>query len=116
MAALMRTTPARRGAWLLCAVAVAVTGLSCNWLTGTRTPDKPKQGLIVHVDRHRAALFINDEAVTLLSGRERNVIGLAPGRYRVAIKKSGYFSRYYDVQVRRNTFARLRVRLPPELD
>ena len=104
---------------LLTTTMVALLGITlpaCNWLTGTRKPPRPKQGLIVKVDRHKAALFINDEPVTLLRRGKENVIGLAPGRYRIALKKAGYFSRFYDVQVRRKAFTRLQVKLQPELD
>jgi hypothetical protein len=97
-------------------VAGAGTGAGCNWLTGTRKPPKPKQGVIIKVNRHRAALYINEEPVTLLSSRKPNVVGLAPGRYRIAIKKAGFFARYYDVSVRRDAFAKLQVKLHPELE
>ncbi len=89
---------------------------ACNWLTGTRKPRRPDQGVIIRVNRHKAALFVNDEPVTLLSAREPNVIGLAPGHYRIAVKKAGFFTRYFDVQVKRKAFARLAVQLQPELD
>ena len=101
---------------LLAALPALVALPACNWLTGTRRPKRPDQGVILRVNRHKAALFVNDEPVTLLSGREPNVIGLAPGRYRLAVKKAGFFTRYFDVQVRRKAFARLTVQLHPELD
>ncbi len=97
-------------------IILCVGVMGCNWLTGSRKPPKPKQGVVIEVSHHRAALYINEEPVTLLSSRKPNVIGLAPGRYRIAIKKGGFFSRYYDVSVQRQAFAKLRVQLQPELE
>ena len=88
----------------------------CNWLTGPRRHPQPKQGVILEVDRHKATLYINDLAVTLLDSGKPNVIGLEPGTYRVEIRKAGYFSRYYDITVTSKTFQRIKVQMPPELD
>lgn len=90
--------------------------LGCNWLTGGRRADDPRQGIILKVDRHKAALYLNDQAITLLSSAKPNVIGLEPGTYRVAVKKAGYFTRYFDVRVVPEKFVTLEARLPPELD
>jgi hypothetical protein len=113
-----RRAPCRARLRLAAGLALClVAALSaCNWLTGPRSQDPPEQGIILKVDRHKAALYINGEAVTLLSARQPNVIGLEPGTYRVAVKKAGYFTRYFDVKVARRRFERLEALLPPELD
>ena len=104
--------PVRAGLTLCLVAALA----ACNWLTGPRSQDQPKQGIILKVNRHKAALYINGEAVTLLSARKPTVIGLEPGTYRVVVRKAGFFTRYFDVKVTRRRFERLEARLPPELD
>lgn len=96
-------------------LAVGLVG-GCNWLTGPRKPARPKQGLILRVNRHRATLVINEVPATLLDARRENLIGLSPGTYRIAIQKAGYFTRYYDVVVRDHAFVRLDVHLPPEVE
>ena len=91
-------------------------GAGCNWLTGPHHPARPKQGLVVQVNRHLAVLLVNDKPMARLSARMQNVIGLAPGTYRVAVRKAGFFTRYFDVTVRKGAFVHLDVRLPAELD
>lgn len=114
-----RVREGRRAGWrtlaaLLCLAALPAAG--CNWLTGSRHAEQPKEGIILTVDRHKAALYVNEVPVTLLSAQKPNVIGLEPGTYRVAVKKAGFFTRYFDVTVTRKQFVRLEARLPAELD
>lgn len=111
-----RITRRPAGACLCFAVLIAFGLPACNWLTGPRSQDQPRQGMILKVDRHKAALYINDQAITLLSSAKPNVIGLEPGTYRVAVKKAGYFTRYFYVRVVAKRFEHIEARLPPELD
>ncbi|MDY0003033.1 MAG: hypothetical protein RBU30_17165 [Polyangia bacterium] len=111
-----RRAPAGLGSFAALVLLFAICLSGCNWLTGPRSQDQPRQGIILKVDRHKAALYINDHAITLLSARKPNVIGLEPGKYRVAVKKAGYFTRYFDVRVASKRFEHLEARLPPELD
>lgn len=114
-----RDRPTRRGRLargVLLGVVLSVAGGGCNWLTGPRRPRRPKQGLLLRVNRHRATLVIGGVPSTLLDAHRENLVGLSPGTYRIAVQKAGYFTRYYDVVVRKGAFVRLDVRLPPEVE
>jgi len=87
----------------------------CNWMA-SRGPKQLRQGLVVRCNQPKATLYIDERIVGALSRPKGLRVGLSPGKYRIAVRLPGYFTRYLDVKVGPDKYQRLTVLLRRELD
>ena len=91
----------------------AATGRSPGAVTRTKRPSAPAaaQGIgrvSVHTRPKDATILVNGKATAYRSPVN---IGLAPGRYRITVERSGYASETRNVVVRKDRMARIAFRL-----
>ena len=108
----------RSGWWVMGALLLPLLfcGMGCNWLTGMNHPRQMRQGLLIRCNTPKAVLYIDEQMVSTLGDTQPTRLGMKPGTYRVVVKRVGYFDRYFDVRVRKDTYTRLTVTLVPELE
>ena len=118
----MTDTRAHRAAFVIArrlqrlVLALALPGLAASALAGCDWTVQRRQGLVVRCNRPKALLYINEKLVGAVGDKRPVRIWLNPGRYRIAVKRTGFFTRYVNVHVKREQFLRLNVVLRPELD